>query len=377
MSESIWYYADSGGVQHGPVTEEALQEAVANRQVLPTTLVWREGMADWRHYADIPEFAAASRTVTPAIPTLMPAAMQPAGQWVVPAGFGRRFLALMLDNIIITLPLMLVGAVVLPLALGGSNNEATSAAVGGLFYLAYWVVAALYYALQESSSSQATLGKRALGIKVTDLDGRRIGFGQALGRWFAAALSYLTFYVGFLMAAFTDRRRGLHDMVAGTLVVDRWAYTDQPQLQKTGLSGCLVALLVAMVLVIPVMGILAVIAIPAYQDYTVRAKVAEVLNEAAAPKLAVAEYATTNGHCPVNGEGGIGAADSFAATHVQSIVVGAMENGHCALEIVVRNTGRPEVDGKRVWLEMSPNETPSWACSSEIADKYLPATCRK
>ena len=56
-----------------------------------------------------------------------------------------------------------------------------------------------------------------------------------------ASLSYLTLYIGFLMAAFTERKQALHDMVAGTLVVDRWAYTEHPELQRRGLGGCVIA----------------------------------------------------------------------------------------------------------------------------------------
>ena len=71
----------------------------------------------------------------------------------------------------------------------------------------------------ESSAKQATVGKMALGIIVTDLDGRRIGFGRATGRYFAKILSALTLGIGFLMAGFTERKQALHDMVASCLVV--------------------------------------------------------------------------------------------------------------------------------------------------------------
>ena len=76
-----------------------------------------------------------------------------------------------------------------------------------------------------------------------------MSFAQALGRWFAAELSYLTLYIGFFMAGFTERKQALHDMVAGTLVVDRWAYTAEPERQDRSLSGCGVAVLLVMVLV--------------------------------------------------------------------------------------------------------------------------------
>jgi uncharacterized RDD family membrane protein YckC len=87
--------------------------------------------------------------------------------------------------------------------------------------LAVTVISWLYFALMESSGSQGTLGKRLLGIRVTDLQGGRIGFGKATGRYFGKILSGMVFMVGFLMAGFTEKKQALHDMLAGTLVVRR------------------------------------------------------------------------------------------------------------------------------------------------------------
>jgi uncharacterized RDD family membrane protein YckC len=77
----------------------------------------------------------------------------------------------------------------------------------------------LYYALLESSTWQATLGKKALGLEVTDVEGRRISFGRATGRFFAKIISALILFIGFIMAGFTERKQALHDMIAGTLVI--------------------------------------------------------------------------------------------------------------------------------------------------------------
>jgi uncharacterized RDD family membrane protein YckC len=77
----------------------------------------------------------------------------------------------------------------------------------------------IYEAALESSSYQATLGKMALGLKVTDLEGRRISFARATGRHFAKLLSGFILMIGFIMAGFTQRKQALHDMIAGTLVV--------------------------------------------------------------------------------------------------------------------------------------------------------------
>jgi uncharacterized RDD family membrane protein YckC len=79
----------------------------------------------------------------------------------------------------------------------------------------------LYYALLESSSKQATIGKMAIGLKVTDLDGNRLSFGRATGRYFGRLLSGLILNIGFLLIAFNAKKQGLHDILAGTLVVKK------------------------------------------------------------------------------------------------------------------------------------------------------------
>ena len=77
----------------------------------------------------------------------------------------------------------------------------------------------IYEALMESSSRQATVGKIALGLKVTDLEGKRISFSRASGRVFGKYISAMIFFIGYIMAGFTERKQALHDMIAGTLVV--------------------------------------------------------------------------------------------------------------------------------------------------------------
>jgi uncharacterized RDD family membrane protein YckC len=76
----------------------------------------------------------------------------------------------------------------------------------------------IYEAALESSSKQATLGKMALALKVTDLAGQRISFVRATGRHFAKILSGMILMIGYIMAGFTERKQALHDMIAGTLV---------------------------------------------------------------------------------------------------------------------------------------------------------------
>jgi uncharacterized RDD family membrane protein YckC len=77
----------------------------------------------------------------------------------------------------------------------------------------------LYFALMESSQYQATIGKLALGIIVTNMQGQRIGFGQATGRYFGKFISAMMLMIGFMMAGWTEKKQALHDMLAGCLVI--------------------------------------------------------------------------------------------------------------------------------------------------------------
>lgn len=138
-------------------------------------------------------------------------------------GFWRRFVAYFIDAIIINVVTSIIGGVIgvglgFQSLAGGSNMaalETISGLVGGLIGL---VGSWLYSALLESSSYQATPGKMALGLVVTDENGQRISFGRATGRYFAKIISSIILFFGFFMIGWTQRKQGLHDMMAGTLV---------------------------------------------------------------------------------------------------------------------------------------------------------------
>ena len=85
-----------------------------------------------------------------------------------------------------------------------------------------WVVALLYFAFMESSKTQGSLGKMAMSIKVTDMDGQRVSFGKAFLRNIGKIVSQMILYIGYLMAAFTEKKQALHDIMAGTLVVKKY-----------------------------------------------------------------------------------------------------------------------------------------------------------
>jgi uncharacterized RDD family membrane protein YckC/RNA polymerase subunit RPABC4/transcription elongation factor Spt4 len=123
------------------------------------------------------------------------------------ASFGRRVVASLID-FVITFVFILIIAFIL---IDSYYAEA---------YVQLWgiLISIVYKVGMESSSYQVTVCKMAMGIKVEDLQGQRITFLRALGRFFASYLSGLIIAIGYLMAAFTEKRQTLHDMIAGTVV---------------------------------------------------------------------------------------------------------------------------------------------------------------
>lgn len=153
------------------------------------------------------------------------------------AGFWKRFVAYLIDSIIISVAsgillipfLAVIGLGVFSLHDADLSYDSDTAIgfiiamiAGYLVLIAGLAVAGwLYFALMESSSQQGTLGKMALGIKVTDMNGGRISFGRATGRYFAKFISSLTLCIGYMMAGFTQQKQSLHDIVAGCLVIHK------------------------------------------------------------------------------------------------------------------------------------------------------------
>lgn len=150
-------------------------------------------------------------------------------QTPVYAGFWLRFVAYLIDALLMAAVFFPLG-LVLGLAAGASGGDENSPqlALANMLGNVLSIAAGwLYHSLLESSSWQGTIGKKVLGLRVTDLDGHRIGFGRATGRYFGTILSGMICFIGFIMVAFTEKQQALHDMLAGTLVV-RGAATGEP-----------------------------------------------------------------------------------------------------------------------------------------------------
>lgn len=144
-----------------------------------------------------------------------------------PGGFWIRFVAYLIDGLIMMAAgAILVGVFVVAILLAGESFDREEPSLFAvlamvLLVLALVVVNWLYEALMTSSPGGATVGKMAFGLRIVRFDGAQLSFGRATARHFAKYIltPMVPFAIGYLLAAFTSRKRALHDMVADTLVI--------------------------------------------------------------------------------------------------------------------------------------------------------------
>jgi uncharacterized RDD family membrane protein YckC len=246
---SQWHYTQNGQ-KSGPIDQDLLQCLISSGHVGPADTAWKAGMTGWRAISTLPELIAQSAAqpagalygqgghsgavnrpdygagkaalvdyYTPQAPLAGRAPAAPvAGDY---AGFWIRVVAYVIDQLIIAVPAVFVICFIFGTdALKPNNPYMTE--MKPYIDIGFIVASWLYYALQESSPRQATFGKRMLGLRVADMDGQQIGFVRASARYFGKILSGLICSIGYMMAGFTEKKQGLHDMIAGTFVVTTW-----------------------------------------------------------------------------------------------------------------------------------------------------------
>ncbi|MDX5516598.1 RDD family protein [Stenotrophomonas sp. RG-453] len=275
-----WYFAD-GQDRQGPLSADDMRQRFQRGDITLATLVWREGFAQWAPLSEavdelqLQNLASAASDLgsgidlrgdytaidngtaplpgtgggtyspytAPAAATGYANAAVVNGQDVVYAGFWKRYAAYFIDYIlltVVTLPLSMI----INLTGAGSGNESVQVALTLVVMLLSMVISIGYYAGFHASRGGATLGKMAVGIKVVRGNGERISFLRAFCRYLATIVSSLILMIGFIMAAFTERKQALHDMMCDTLVVDKWAFTEHPELQQRGLGTVTIVILV-------------------------------------------------------------------------------------------------------------------------------------
>ncbi len=233
-----WYYAQNNE-RLGPVSDEELAELNRTGKITADTLVWRQGWSEWRKWRDAGVGTPDSGNVACVEcgkPFPMTEMIQYEGAWVCPtckpiffqrvregvvvgqgmhyAGFWIRVAAKILDGIIlqvVNLPLrFLIGAV--------SNDPETQLRI---FFLnmALSMILSAAYGIGFVGKFGATPGKMALRLRIVMSSGAKISWGRATGRFFAEILSSLTLGIGYVIAAFDDEKRALHDHICDTRVI--------------------------------------------------------------------------------------------------------------------------------------------------------------
>ena len=288
-----WYFAD-GQERQGPLSADDMRQRFQRGEITLTTLVWREGFAQWAPLSEavdelqLQHLASAASTVgngidlrgdytaidngtaplpgtgggtyspytAPAAATGYASTAVVSGQDVVYAGFWKRYAAYFIDYILLTVVTLPLSMIINVMGVS-SGNEGVQVALTLVVMLLSMVISIGYYAGFHASRGGATLGKMAVGIKVVRGNGERISFLRAFCRYLATIVSSLILMIGFIMAAFTERKQALHDMMCDTLVVDKWAFTEHPELQQRGLGTVtIVILVIAALAVVALFGVM-------------------------------------------------------------------------------------------------------------------------
>ena len=236
-----WYYAENNQ-RRGPVSEVEFNELLRTGRVTAENQVWREGWQDWTPLGAAGAQATIDGAITArcaecgqAFPTTE--MVQYENSWVCPtckpiffqkikegvttvrganyAGFGIRFAAKFLDGVIIGVP----GWILQFATISAFNNDPDTATIAMLVgWLVSMALNITYYTWMHGTWG-ATVGKMACGLRVVTASGGKIGYGLAVGRFFAEMVSGIILYIGYIMAAFDDEHRALHDRICSTRVI--------------------------------------------------------------------------------------------------------------------------------------------------------------
>ena len=258
-----WYY-EAWGDRQGPVSTEELFKLAKRETIKADTLVWKEGMADWAPFAEstkdvqqildteessndvaveVPSEAANTALCVVTAKTYPKEEMFQYGeQWVHAsqkesfleqikesgqahsdlkfAGFWIRFVAKFIDGIIQTIVTVPVSFLTIGLAAytGDSANSTPSIMATVIYYL-FSFLFPMAYTTWFLGKYSATPGKMALGLKVIEPDDSPINYKRAFGRYWGEMLSSITLCIGYIMVAFDDEKRSLHDRICNTRVV--------------------------------------------------------------------------------------------------------------------------------------------------------------
>lgn len=245
-----WYYADEGK-QIGPLGSSALERLVIDGTVKPGTLVWHEGMDEWRPYGEIQRDLTIARDAPIAEdsehfciecgnPFSRDYMIKFENSWVCAdckqiyvqklkeggnlsgtveyGGFWIRVGAKIIDAVIMGVVSSLFSVVIAFIFISGDPDSMSAVMVQVAIIFLNMLIGTAYTTFFLGKYG-ATLGKMALKLKVVRSDGEPLSYGRAFGRHFADLLSGLILYIGYIIAAFDEEKRALHDHICDTRVV--------------------------------------------------------------------------------------------------------------------------------------------------------------
>jgi uncharacterized RDD family membrane protein YckC len=249
-----WYYSNKGQ-RVGPVSQAEFEKLVHDGVITADTLVWRDGMPEWRPFSVV-----VPGGIPPADPDTEICAVsgkryprremvQYEGKWIsaehrdafferlregipqpgqfVYAGFWIRFCAKFLDGIILAIIGACLNMTIAYLVLGSPNylgrallkysphDRLVFQAISFPLGIAVAIVYACFFILRWD----ATPGKMALGLKLVRSDGERLSAGRIIGRYFSEWLSAIILCIGYIMVAFDEEKQALHDRICDTRVI--------------------------------------------------------------------------------------------------------------------------------------------------------------
>jgi uncharacterized RDD family membrane protein YckC len=289
------------------------------------------------------------------------------------AGFWRRCAARLFDSLVVGA----IGAMLIPIFRAVSGTESADSWTSDLEGFA---IGWLYVALQESSSAQATLGKRLMGLKVTDEHGDRIGFGRATFRFFGELLSVAIAGVGFMMAGWTARRQALHDLLAGTLVVFRDANpgAGQHPAMRPPMPWYGWAINLAGVGVLAWFCVTVAVMRSTYRDLAVRSDFIDGLRDGEYAQQAINDFYIDHNRCPAtSAEAGFERTDRDSGKITRVTIEPLC---HIVVEFDDTEGVKAPLRGQRIDMTMdgAPDESglPAWRCASTVSATYRPGICK-
>lgn len=251
------WYVGRNGQKSGPFSTEQLKEMAAAGRLVSSDLLWKQGLETWvpitkvkgllpvegggtlppldrstsggiagdagiRGAAAAGAYGSGPDDDNPYRASTAAGSISATPSGIVYADFLPRVGAYLLDGIFIgVIGALLQFGVVILFGVASGGNDAVMGIGSLLGSLASFVITLVYFVGYETSAKQGTWGKQIVGIRVTDLEGRPITAGRAIGRFFAKIISGFTCGIGYLLPLFLDKKQTLHDLIAGCLALKK------------------------------------------------------------------------------------------------------------------------------------------------------------